>query len=695
MKKIFYSLFTLTIMLTTVACSHNEEKNSILRESKAPFGAPEFNTFKVEDYKEAFDRGFAEKRAEVKAIFENSDAPTYANTIEALEMSGKTLDKVSSIFFNLNESENTPQMTEIEEYVVPKLTDLSGYIYMNDTLFNRIRAIYDAKESLGLNEEQMIVLDNYYKGFVRGGALLNKADKAALLEIDTKLGLAQVKFNSNLLADNKAFKLTITDKKDLAGLPQSVIDAAASEDGKSWVFTLDKPSCIPFLQYADNRELREKVYKAYYGRGDNNNENDNKAVIKEILQLRQQKAMLLGFESFAHYVLDEKMAKRPDAALELLNSIYKPAVKRAAEERAELQKIADREKAGIKIEGWDWFYYTEKLRKEKYALNDEVITPYFKLENVLQGAFDCATKLYGVTFVKRTDIPVYHPEVATYEVLDSEGNHLSIFYTDFFPRDTKRQGAWMTNFVNQRNICGENVRPMVVNVCNFTAPQGDIPALLNIDETRTLFHEFGHALHGMLTQTHYPSVSGTNVKHDFVELFSQINEKWSVHPEVLPTYAKHYVTGEAIPDSLVDKMQKSSHFNSGFETTELVAAALLDMKMHLIDDYSNFDCNEYEKQLRKELGFIPEIEYRYRSTNFAHVFGGGYAVGYYAYLWAEVLDCDAFELFLEKGVFDKETADAFKHLLEMGGSEDPMREYRKFRGADPNPDALLRARGLI
>lgn len=695
MKKIFYSLFTLTIMLTTVACSHNEEKNSILRESKAPFGAPEFNTFKVEDYKEAFERGFAEKRAEVKAILENSDAPTYVNTIEALEMSGKTLDKVSSIFFNLNESENTPQMTEIEEYVVPKLTDLSGYIYMNDTLFNRIRAIYDAKESLGLNEEQMIVLDNYYKGFVRGGALLNKADKAALLEIDTKLGLAQVKFNSNLLADNKAFKLTITDKKDLAGLPQSVIDAAASEDGKSWVFTLDKPSCIPFLQYADNRELREKVYKAYYGRGDNNNENDNKAVIKEILQLRQQKAKLLGFESFAHYVLDEKMAKRPDAALELLNSIYKPAVKRAAEERAELQKIADREKAGIKIEGWDWFYYTEKLRKEKYALNDEVITPYFKLENVLQGAFDCATKLYGVTFVKRTDIPVYHPEVATYEVLDSEGNHLSIFYTDFFPRDTKRQGAWMTNFVNQRNICGENVRPMVVNVCNFTAPQGDIPALLNIDETHTLFHEFGHALHGMLTQTHYPSVSGTNVKHDFVELFSQINEKWSVHPEVLPTYAKHYVTGEAIPDSLIEKMQRSSHFNSGFETTELVAAALLDMKMHLIDDYSNFDCNEYEKQLRKELGFIPEIEYRYRSTNFAHVFGGGYAVGYYAYLWAEVLDCDAFELFLEKGVFDKETADAFKHLLEMGGSEDPMREYRKFRGADPNPDALLRARGLI
>ena len=694
MRKIIYSLFTLSIMFGMNAFSQNKESgNSILAESKAPFGAPEFDKFKIEDYKPAFDYGFAEKRADVKAIIENKEEPTYANTIDALEMSGKSLEKVSSIFFNLNESENTPQMTEIEEYVVPKMTELSGYIYMNDTLFNRIRTLYDKRESLNLTEEQMIVLDNYYQSFVRGGALLNEEDKAKLIDIDTKLGLAQIKFSSNLLADNKAFKLVITDKADLAGLPQNIIDAAAAEDG-SWVFTLDKPSCIPFLQYADNRALREKVYKAYYGRGDNNDANDNKAIIKEILQLRQQKAKLLGFESFAHFVLDEKMAKTPEAALDLMEKIWQPAVERAKEERAALQEIADREGAGIKIEGWDWFYYTEKLRKEKYALNDEVITPYFKLENVLQGAFDCATRLYGVKFVKRNDIPVYHPEVSTYEVLDSDGNHLSIFYTDFFPRATKRQGAWMTNFVNQRNICGEDVRPMVVNVCNFTAPQGDTPALLNIDETRTLFHEFGHALHGMLTQAHYPSVSGTNVKHDFVELFSQVNEKWSVHKDVMPTFAKHYKTGEAIPAELIEKMQQSSHFNSGFETTELVAAALLDMKMHLIEDYSDFNCNEFEKELRKELGFIPEIEYRYRSTNFAHVFGGGYAVGYYAYLWAEVLDCDAFELFLEKGVFDPATAKAFKNLIEMGGSKDPMREYRKFRGADPNPDALLRARGL-
>ena len=406
--------------------------------------------------------------------------------------------------------------------------------------------------------------------------------------------------------------------------------------------------------------------------------------------MRQEKAKLLGFESYAHFVLDEKMAKTPEAALALLNSIWSPAMERAKEESAALQAIA-----GHKIEGWDWFYYTEKLRKEKYALNDADIKPYFQLENVLQGAFDCASKLYGVTFVKRTDIPVYYEGVETYQVLDNEGNHLGIFYTDFFPRASKRQGAWMVNFVNQSNIGGNEVRPFIVNVCNFTAPQGDTPALLNIDETRTLFHEFGHGLHGLLTRAHYPSVSGTSVKHDFVELFSQINEKWAIHPEVLRTYAKHYQTGEVIPDSLIEKMQRSSHFNSGFETSEVVAAALLDMKMHLVEDYTDFDCVAYEEAVRKELGFINEIEYRYRSTNFSHVFGGGYEVGYYSYLWAEVLDCDAFELFLEKGIFDAETAHNFKNLLQMGGTKDPMREYRKFRGADPDPAALLRTRGLI
>lgn len=694
MKKIIYLLSFITVMSILTSCDTQSNGNALLRESQAPFGAPEFHLYSVADFKEGFDKGIAEKRADIKKIIENSEEPTFENTIEAMEKSGRLFDKVANIFFTLNESDNSDEMTEVENYVTPLLTDLAGYVYMNDTLFARIRTLYDNRASLALDEEQSIVLENYYNSFVRGGALLDEAGKAKLLEINTELGLAGIEFGKNLLNDNKAYKLVITDKKDLAGLPQSSIDAAAeaaqADSIEGWVFTLDKPSCIPFLQYADNRELRKQVYKAYYGRGDNNNANDNKAIITKILKLRKEKANLLGFKTYAHFVLDEKMAKTPEAALDLLNSIWAPALERAKEESAALREIA-----GHEIEGWDWFYYTEKLRKAKYALNDADIKPYFELNRVLQGAFVCANKLYGVQFKRRSDIPVYHDEVSTYQVLDREGNHLGIFYTDFFPRPSKRQGAWMVNFVNQSNIDGNSIRPFIVNVCNFTAPQGGIPALLNIDETRTLFHEFGHALHGLLTQAHYPSVSGTSVKHDFVELFSQVNEKWAIHPEVLRTYATHYKNGQTIPDSLIEKMQRSSHFNLGFETSEVVAAALLDMKIHLIEDYTDFDSNTFEKELRKELGFIDEIEYRYRNTNFSHIFGGGYEVGYYSYLWAEVLDCDAFELFKEKGIFDAATAASFKQLLEMGGTKDPMREYRRFRGADPNPDALLRTRGLI
>ena len=698
MKKTILTSLTTIIMMTQVSCGGSEPGIAILNDSKAPFGAPEFHLYQTSDYLEAFKTSIAEKRADIKKIIENSEAATYENTIDALELSGRTLGKVSAIFFNLNESNNSEEMTAIENAVTPLLTELNGYIFMNDSLFNRIRTLYDNRASLNLTEEQSIVLENYYQDFVRGGALLNAEDKATLLDLNTKLSLASIEFGKNLLADGKDFKLVITDEADLSGLPQGVRDAAAQaakEAGcEGWVFTLDKPSCIPFLQYADNRALREKVYKAYYGRGNNNNEYNNKEIIRNILQLRQQKAKLLGFDNYASFVLDEKMAKTVTAADNLLMSIWEPAVQRAKEERAALQAIIDIEGGNFKLEGWDWFYYTEKLRMAKYALNDAEIKPYFQLENVLNGAFDCAEKLYGVKFTERTDIPVYYDGVRTFEVTDNNGNHLAVFYTDFFPRASKRSGAWMTEFVAQRNLGSENIRPMVVNVCNFTAPTGDTPALLNIDETRTLFHEFGHGLHGMLTQTHYPSVSGTNVKHDFVELFSQINEKWAIEPEVMRTYAKHYQTGEVIPDSLIVKMQRSSHFNLGFETSELVAAALLDLRMHTQEDYTNFDCEQFEDAVRAELGFIPEIEYRYCSTNFAHVFSGGYAVGYYAYLWAEVLDCDAFELFKERGIFDAETAAGFKQLLEMGGSKDPMREYKRFRGAEPNPDALLRARGL-
>lgn len=697
-----YLIIILTSMLTITSCSgSNAEKstNPLCRESSAPFGAPEFGLYKTSDFLPAFEQAIAEKRADIQKIIDCTDAPTYANTIDALEISGRLLDNVSSIFFTLNESDSNDEMLSIENAISPKLTELSGYIFMNDTLFSRIRTLYDSRGSLGLTEEQSIVLENYYKEFVRGGALLDAQDKRILLDIDTQLGLASIEFGSNLLADSKEFKLIVTDEKELSGLPEGVrqaaLNAAKEANVEGWLFTLDKPSCIPFLQYADSRHLREKIYKAYYNRGDNDNRYNNKKVIRRILDLRLQKARLLGFDTYADFKMDVKMAKTPQAATKLMEDIWSAAIKRAKEEAAELQKLIDSEGGKFKLEGWDWMYYTEKLRKAKYSLDENEIKPYFQLDNVRDGAFDCATKLFGLSFVPRNDIPIYNDSVKVFQVLDEEKKHLGIFYGDYFPRKSKRSGAWMTNFVNQIDLGGYNVRPMIVNVCNFTPASGDTPSLLNIDETLTLFHEFGHALHGMMTRTHYPSVSGTNVKHDFVELFSQIYEHWAMEPEVLMQYAKHYKTGEPIPAALIEKIKKASHFNSGFETTELVAAALLDMKMHSLTDYTDFDCNEFEKQLRAEIGFIPEIEYRYRTCNFAHIFNSGYSVGYYAYLWAEVLDADAFELFKERGIFDPATAKAFKHLLEMGGSEDPMVQYRKFRGADPNPQALLRNRGLI
>lgn len=702
MKKAFYlQLILFTIMFTHTSCSNNTEKNTnpLCKESNAPFGAPEFNLYKTTDFLPAFEQGITEKKADIQKIIDNPEAPTFANTIDALELSGRLLDKVSSIFFTLNESDANDEMLQTENSITPKLTELSGYIFMNDTLFDRIRTLYESRSTLNLSEEQNIVLENYYKEFVRGGALLDADKKKELLDIDTKLGLAAIEFGSNLLADSKSFQLIITDEKELSGLPDAVRKAAqeAAEGAKKdgWLFTLDKPSCIPFLQYADNRQLREKIYKAYYNRGDNDNKYNNKEIIRRILDLRLQKARLLGFDTYADYMMDIKMAKTPDAATELMNDIWAAAIKRAKEEAKELQALIDSEGGNFKLEGWDWMYYTEKLRKAKYSLDENEIKPYFKLENVCAGAFDCATKLFGLNFVKRNDIPIYHDSVKVWEVLDEAKKHLGIFYGDYFPRQSKRSGAWMTNFVNQVNLGKYNIRPMIVNVCNFTPASGETPSLLNIDETLTLFHEFGHALHGMMTQTHYPSVSGTNVKHDFVELFSQINEHWAMETEVLKSYAKHYKSGEAIPDELIEKINKASHFNSGFETTELVAAAMLDMRMHRLTNYENFDCDVFEKELRAEIGLIPEIEYRYRTCNFAHIFNSGYAVGYYAYLWAEVLDADAFELFKERGIFDPATAKAFRHLLEMGGSEDPMEQYRKFRGADPNPQALLRRRGLI
>ncbi|MBQ8866825.1 MAG: M3 family metallopeptidase [Bacteroidaceae bacterium] len=695
MKKAFIGM----AMLAMVACT-GQQGNPLLKESALPHGAPEFSKYESTHYEEAFLEAFKQQRAEIDAIVACTEAPTFDNTIGALERSGRLLSRVVGVFFNLNETDADSVMKETEMKIMPLMTEHNAYMTMNEALFARVKAIYDNKANLGLTREQEMVLDKYYRMFVRGGALLNAEQKEQFMEIEKQLSLASIEFGNNSLAETNAFQLVITDEKDLAGLPQSSIDAAresAQAVGKEgWLFTLQKPSWIPFMQYADNRDLRRQMYLGYINRGDNNNENDNKAVITRILKLRQQKAQLFGFNNFAEYQLEDKMAKTPQAAYDLLMTIWNAALPKAKAEAAELQKMMDAEGKGEKLEAWDWWYYTEKLREAKYALSESELKPYFSLDNVRKGSFMVANKLFGVNFRPIEGIDIYHPEVKTFEVLDGDSSHLALFYADYFPRATKRAGAWMNNIVDPLNVDSENKRPMIVNVCNFTRPTGDTPSLLNIDEARTLFHEFGHALHGMLTQTRYPSVAGTSVARDFVELPSQIMEHWAIEPEVMKLYAHHYQTGEAIPDELIAKMQAASSFNSGFETVELVAAALLDMEYHMLTDYTDFDANAFEKTIAEKIGLIPEITFRYRSTYFNHVFSGGYAVGYYSYLWAEVLDADGFEAFKEKGIFDEATGRSFRqNILEMGGSEEPMTLYKRFRGAEPNPEALLRNRGLI
>ena len=695
MKKTFIAM----ALVALTACNAKHD-NPVLMESSLPFGAPEFAKYESTDYEPAMMEGFAQQRAEIDAIVANTEAPTFDNTIAALERSGKKLAKVTGVFFNLNETDADDVMRDTEKRLSPLFTEHSAYMTMNEALFARIKALYDDKANLGLTREQEMVLDKYYRMFVKGGALLDADKKAQLMEIEKQLSLASIEFGENALAETNAFELVITDEKDLAGLPQSSINAAreaAKAAGKEgYLFNLQKPSWIPFLQYADNRELRKQMYLAYINRGDNNNDNDNKEVIARILKLRQQKAQLFGYETFAEFQLEDKMAKTPEAAYNLLMTIWNAALPKAQAEAAELQKMMDAEGKGEKLEAWDWWYYTEKLREQKYALSESELRPYFSLDNVRKGAFMVSEKLFGMKFQPVEGLDVYHPEVETFEVLDADGSHLALFYTDYFPRATKRAGAWMNNIVDASNVDGENQRPMIVNVGNFTAPTADTPSLLTIDETRTLFHELGHALHGFLTQTKYPSVSGTSVARDFVELPSQIMEHWAIEPEVLKMYALHYETGEPITDELIAKMQAASSFNSGFETVELVGAALLDMEFHMLKDYTGFEANAFEKAVADKIGLLPQIAFRYRGPYFNHIFSGGYAVGYYSYLWAEVLDADGFEAFRENGIFDEATGRSFrKNILEMGGSEEPMTLYKRFRGAEPNPEALLRNRGLI
>ena len=692
-------IFAAAMSCMVCACGQQavDTGNPFLSEFETPYGTPDFDRIKVEHYEPAFLKGIEQQNEEIKAIVENPEEPSFENTIVALDNSGEILARVSGVFFALTEADTNDEMMALEAKIAPMLSEHSDNIFLNQDLYKRVAAVHAQEEAgkIQLTTEQHYLLDKYYKEFVRSGAGLDAQKQERLREINKQLSTLTIEFGNHVLADNNDYLLVVDKKEDLAGLPDAVIAGAAQEakahgkDGK-WVFTLQESSRTPLLQYAQNRELRKNIYQAYTSLGNRGNANDNKEVLKKVLALRLEKAQLMGFNNFAEYQLADNMAKNPKNALDLLYGLWEYSIKNAKAEAAELQKIMDREGKGEKLEAWDWWYYAEKLRQEKYDLNEDAIKPYFSQEDVHNGLCTVVNKLYGITLTPCDSISVYNKDVKTYIVKDADGSLLGVFYSDYMPRASKRSGAWMSNFLEQQ----EGVRPLIYNVASFTKPAGDLPSLLTIDEARTMYHEFGHALHGLLTQCKYKGVSGTSVAQDFVELPSQIMEHWAVEPEVLKMYAKHYQTREVIPDSLIAKIENQALFNQGFMTTELLAAAILDMEMHCLTTMEGFDVLQFEKQLMDKLGLIPQIAPRYRSTYFNHIMGG-YAAGYYSYIWAERLDTDAFEAFKEHGLFDQATATSFrKNILEKGGSDDPMKLYVTFRGAEPSLDALLKTRGL-
>ena len=671
--------------------------NPFMTEFQTPYGTPDFNNIKLEHYEPAFLKGIEQQNAEIKAIVENPAKPTFENTIVALDNSGEILSRVAGVFYALTEADTNDGLMALEEKMAPVLSAHNDNIYLNIDLYQRVAAVHEqeANGEIQLTTEQHYLLDKYYKRFVSSGASLDAESQEKLREINRKLSTLSIEFGNHVLAENNAFQLVIDNEADLAGLPESVIAGAATEakangmDGK-WLFTLQASSRTPFLQYAQDRELRKKMYQAYTNMGNNGDVNDNKEVLKQILTLRLEKAKLMGFDNYAQYVLQNNMAKTPENVMNFLNELWKYSIKNAKVEATELQKIMDKEGKGEKLEAWDWWYYAEMLRQEKYNLNEDEIKPYFSQDDVRNGLFYVVNKLYGITLTKVDSISVYNKDVETYIVNDADGSYLGVFYSDYMPRSSKRSGAWMSNFREQK----EGVRPIIYNVGSFTKPVGDVPSLLSIDEARTMFHEFGHALHGMLSQCKYYGVSGTSVARDFVELPSQIMEHWTMAPEVMKVYAKHYQTRETISDELIAKIENQALFNSGFMTTELLAAAILDMELHLLTSTEGLDVMAYEKQVMDKLGLISQIAPRYRATYFNHIIGG-YAAGYYAYLWAERLDADAFSAFEEKGLFDEATATAFrKNILEKGGSDDPMKLYVAFRGQEPSIEPMLKNRGL-
>lgn len=673
-------------------------ENPFFGEYNTPYNIPPFEKIQIADYMPAFEEAIVQHNQEIAAIVNNRAVPDFENTIVALDNSGEMLEKVSYVFSGLYEVVSTPEFQKVGAQVFPMLAAHSDEIKMNEGLFQKIKSVYDNRAKFNLTTPQLRLLEKYYKDFARNGALLSEEKKAELKDINDQLSKLCLQFGDNILKDTNKWTLVVDNEKDLAGLPASSIAVAAEEakamgkEGK-WVFTLHAPSRLPFLTYADNRDLREKMYKAYTNIANNNDENDNKAIINQILKLRLQKAKLFGFNSFAAYQMDNVMAKTVEDAEELLYKVWKPAVAKAHEEIADMQKYVDNHGGNFKIAAWDYYYYAEKVKKEKFNFDENDVRAYFPIENVRKGIFTMAERLYGITFKEVNNVPVYHPDVKVYEVLDKDGKHLSMFMTDYYARGGKRQGAWM--FVYQEANGTKDVRPIVYNVGNFSKPTADSPSLLTLDEVETMFHEFGHGLHGMLTRTQYKGNAGTNVDRDFVEFPSQLHEHWMLEPELLKVYARHYKTGEVIPDELVNKLIESSKFNQGFVNTELAGAALLDIEWHKLNDGKDVDVAEFEANVSKKLGMPEEIGYRYRSTYFNHIFSSDqYAAGYYTYLWAQVLDCDGYEVFMKEGVFNPETAARLKHVLESGNDEDPMKLYEGFAGHRPDADALLRDKGL-
>jgi peptidyl-dipeptidase Dcp len=675
-------------------------ENPLLSEFKTPFGVPPFALIKDEHYLPAFEKGMADQKKEVEAIISNPEPPSFANTVEALERSGALFTRVAAVFGNMTNSNTNDELQRIDTEIAPKLAQHRDDIALNPGLFARVKAVYADRDKLNLPVEQARLLEETYKDFVRGGADLTADKQVRFRKINEELSVLTVKFGENVLKENNAFELVIDKEEDLAGLPAAVIAGAAEaakERGKAagWVFTLHRPSLIPFLQYSEKRELREKLFKAYINRGSNGNSLDNTAAAAKIAALRVERANLLGYATHADYVLEENMAKTPGAVYEFLKRLWTPALERAKAEAADLQAMIRKEGGGFELEPWDWWYYAEKVKKARYDLDDTALRPYFQLEKVRDGAFMVANKLYGITFTERADIPKYNDDVRVFEVKDADGSHLSILYVDYYPRANKRGGAWMSNFRDQSIQAGLDIRPVIINNGNFSKPAAGEPALISYEEALTLFHEFGHALHGILSRCAYESLSGTSVRRDFVELGSQVMENWASEPEVLKIYARHYKTGEPIPDALLDKLRESRYFNQGFETVEYLAASFLDMDWHTLAEPKERDTPAFDREAMARIGLIPQIVCRYLSPYFTHIFSGGYSAGYYSYIWAEVLDADAFQAFKETSLFDPATAKSFRtNILERGGTEEPMILYKRFRGREPKIEPLLQKRGL-